>query len=99
MRTLGAIAGLLIALAVGLPAQLMVDGSRVYSVLPVDAIPAILEPAFVTGREAARIMADEEQVIGVVGPNGTAVAYSTWHLDHHEIVNDMVDGIALAVTW
>ncbi len=99
MRTLSAIAGLLIALAVGLPAQLMVDGSRVYSVLPVDAIPAILDPAFVTGREAGRIMADEEQVIGVVGPNGTAVAYSTWHLDHHEIVNDVVDGIALAVTW
>ena len=86
-------------MAVSLSAQLTVDGSPVHAVLPVDAIPAILEPTFVSGKKADRIMADEEQVIGVVGVNGTAVAYSTWHLDHHEIVNDIVDGVALAVTW
>ncbi len=82
-----------------LAAQFEVDGSMVYNVLPVDAIPAILKPKFVSGKKADRIMREEEQVIGVVGPAGTAVAYSTWHLDGHEIVNDVVDGVALAVTW
>ena len=99
MRYVGRLTGLIFGLAAALSAQLIVDGSPVHNVLPVDAIPAILEPTFVSGKAADRIMADEEQVIGVVGPKGTAVAYSTWHLDHHEIVNDMVDGVALAVTW
>lgn len=79
--------------------QFKVDGEMMYSVLPVDAIPAILDPDFLEGAKAEKVMADDEQVIGVVGPRGTAVAYSTWHLDHHEIVNDVVDGVALAVTW
>ena len=82
-----------------LAAQFEVDGAMVYNVLPVDAIPAILKPTFVSGKKADRIMRDDEQVIGIVGPKGTAVAYSTWHLDGHEIVNDVVDGMALAVTW
>ena len=99
MRYVGRLTGLIFGLAAALSAQLIVDGSPVHNVLPVDAIPAILEPTFVSGKAADRIMADEEQVIGVVGPKGTSVAYSTWHLDHHEIVNDMVDGVALAVTW
>ena len=82
-----------------LAAQFEIDGDMMYNVLPVDAIPAILKPKFVSGKAAERIMRAEEQVIGVVGPKGTAVAYSTWHLDSHEIVNDVVDGVALAVTW
>ena len=95
-RTLGLAALLAVA---SLGAQFEVDGAMMYNVLPVDAIPAILEPKFVSGKKADRIMRSDEQVIGIVGPGGTAVAYSTWHLDRHEIVNDVVDGVALAVTW
>ena len=99
MKFLPLIVALSIVWSTVLSAQLMIDGSQVFKVLPVDAIPAILKPQFVSGKKADRIMADEEQVIGIIGRNGTAVAYSTWHLDHHEIVNDVLDGVALAVTW
>ena len=30
---------------------------------------------------------------------GQARAYSAWHLDHHEIVNDRIGKTAIAVTW
>jgi hypothetical protein len=77
----------------------LVEGDSIYHVLPTDAIPAITSPVHVTAADARRIMAPDEQVIGVVGPEGTAIAYSTWYLDRHEIVNDVIDGVALAVTW
>lgn len=76
-----------------------VDDEPIKNVLPKDAIPAIMEPEYVSGSAADSIMDPEEQVLGIIGPQGTAVAYSTWHLDSHEIVNDRVDGVALAVTW
>ncbi len=77
----------------------VIDGEQIYHVLPPDAIEAIYNPEFISSAEGARIMAAEEQVLGVVGPAGTAVAYSTWYLDEHEIVDDVVDGVPLAVTW
>jgi hypothetical protein len=43
-------------------------------------------------------MRDDEPVVGIIA-NGVAKAYSTWHLDHHEIVNDTVAGRPVAVTW
>jgi hypothetical protein len=76
-----------------------IDGDSVYTVLPKDAITAILEPVLISGDQADSIMNDEEQVLGIIGPGGTPVAYSTWHLDHHEIVNSVIDGLPLAVTW
>jgi len=89
---------LVILMTTNISAQ-RVDGEPIKSVLPRDAIPAIMEPGYVTGEKAEQIMHPEEQILGIVGPNGTAVAYSTWHLDSHEIVNDRIDGAALAVTW
>ncbi len=89
---------LLAAMPISLGGQI-VDGDQIYHVLPKDAISAILDPEIVGIDEGGIFMADEEQVLGVVGPNGTAVAYSTWYLDAHEIVNDVVDGVPLAVTW
>ena len=44
-------------------------------------------------------MLPDEPVLGVVGQDGTAVAYSAWQLDGHEIVNDVVDGVPIAATW
>lgn len=77
----------------------IIDGDQIYHILPKDAISAIMNPDIVGIDQGGVFMADDEQVLGVVGPNGTAVAYSTWYLDAHEIVNDVVDGIPLAVTW
>ncbi len=77
----------------------IVDGEPIYHILEKDGIPPIYDPELVSAEAGQKFMASNEQVLGIVGPRGTAVAYSTWHLDSHEIVNDNIDGIALAVTW
>ena len=74
------------------------DGDTMYTLLPPDAIPAVRNPEYVTGVEADRQMSADEPVIGVTAGDD-AVCWSTWHLDHHEIVNDRLDGSAIAATW
>ena len=75
-----------------------IAGDDVYKLLPVGGIPAIDEPEFVTGDAADRQMKADEPVLGVV-IDGQARAYSLWHLDAHEIVNDELAGTAIAATW
>lgn len=82
----------------GLPHE-WIEGEAMVTVLPEGAIPAIDEPRFLSAEEAAGFFAEDEPVLGVVGPDGTAKAYSAWHLDGHEIVNDEVDGLPIAATW
>lgn len=74
------------------------DGEPMYTVLPPGAIPAIIQPEFLSGKEAAAQMSPEEPVIGVI-LGGEERAYSMWHLDAHEIVNDTIAGTAITVTW
>lgn len=89
---------LVILMAVAsLPRVTQIDGDRVYTLLRPDAIRAVDEPQF-GAASAASFMRDDEPVVGVV-QNGIAKAYSTWHLDHHEIVNDTLNGKPVAVTW
>lgn len=76
----------------------MVDGSPIITVLPTDAIPAIDHPKFVSATEGNRVMQPEEPVLGVTDGKG-ARAYSLWQLNHHEIVNDQIGSVPLAVTW
>jgi hypothetical protein len=76
----------------------LVEGDWMYHVLDPDAIPAVDHPEFATRDEAEAFMADAEPVLGLV-VNGEARAYSLFHLDHHEIVNDSVGGRKVAVTW
>lgn len=73
-----------------------IDGDKVHVLLAPDDIPSIDEPAFASAD--AKFMRDDEPVIGVVH-NGVAKAYSVWHLDEHEIVNDDFGGTPVAVTW
>jgi len=74
------------------------DGDPMYTVLPPGEIPAITEPELVTGADARSQMSIEEPVLGIV-IDGEARAYSLWHLDAHEIVNDTMAGTAIAATW
>lgn len=76
----------------------IIDGDRMYYILPRDGIPAIDNPEFVSVKEAEKFMKDDELVMGLV-INGDARAYSTWHLDRHEIVNDFVGDTYISVTW
>jgi hypothetical protein len=64
---------------------------------PRDVIPALREPRFVPAGEA-RHVADEARVILLeVGPQ--ARIYPLRILDAHELVNDVVGGEAVLVTW
>jgi len=65
-------------------------------VLPPDGIQSILTPGFVSTDQAK--IEEESPVIGVV-LNGQSQAYSMFLLNAHEIVNDVVGGEKIAVTW
>lgn len=70
----------------------------IVTLLPFDAIPAIDNPEFLTAEQADEEYSPEEMVIGVTF-NGESRAYSVPHLSMHEIVNDTVGGVKIAVTW
>lgn len=74
------------------------DELDIITLLPKDAIRSIDNPAFYNVAEADSEYADEELVLGVV-IEGDARAYSTGLLSSHEIVNDMLAGRPIAVTW
>jgi hypothetical protein len=76
----------------------VVDGDPVMKLLPKDAIASVDEPVMVPVSEGDKFMRDEEMVLGVFA-DGEARAYSTWHLDHHEIVNDRLGETPIAATW
>lgn len=80
-----------------LPEISTLDGDKVYSLLGPDRISAIDAPRMVAAGEAD-FMADEELVLGVTD-GGETRAYSLWHLDRHEIVNDELGGDPIAATW
>ena len=91
------------ALAPGdaLAEPLAVPTERSYNIvtlLPPDAIPAIDNPRFYSAAEADAEYDPDELVMGVT-INGESKAYSTSHLDSHEIVNDTLGGRKIAVTW
>ena len=71
---------------------------EIVTVLGFDAIPAILDPQFLTAAEAQEQYRPREPVMGL-SIEGDHRAYSIPFLSSHEIVNDVVGGVPLAVTW
>jgi hypothetical protein len=67
-------------------------------VIPPDAIRALDAPTFVRGAAAGRQMAADEHVLGVA-LGGQARAYPLGYLSAHEVVNDRVGEVPVAVTW
>ena len=65
-------------------------------ILPRGGIPGIINPVYVTAEEAS--IADNSWILGVV-INDQARAYSLNLLNHHEIVNDVIDTTAFAAVW
>lgn len=87
-------------LAGALPYQgsLIIDGAPVITVLGKDAIPAIDRPEFTSVQDAEPHFQDDEPVLGV-RRGKVARVYSLWQLNHHEIVNDQMEDLPLAITW
>jgi hypothetical protein len=71
---------------------------EIRTLLPKDGIPSIDNPKFATAKEAGKFMQPDEMVIGV-NIGGDRRAYSVPLLSSHEIVNDVVGGRKIAVTW
>lgn len=71
---------------------------EIITLLGYDAIPAILDPQFLDAEQAQAHFQQDEQVLGL-SINGEHRAYSIPMLSRHEIVNDEVGGVPVAVTW
>lgn len=71
---------------------------EIVTLLPPDAIPAIDDPAIVSAAAADEQLRANDLVIGV-SLGGEHRAYGAAFLSGHEIVNDMLGGRAIAVTW
>jgi hypothetical protein len=69
---------------------------RLGGILPLDAIPPVYEPEFVSASESP--LEPDELIIGVAW-NGEAKAYPISVLRIREIVNDELAGIPTLVTW
>ena len=76
----------------------LLTSSEEVTLLGFDAIPAILNPTFVSVEEAEAWMEPDEQVLGL-SIGGQHRAYPIRMLSRHEIVNDVVGGVPVAVTW
>jgi len=70
---------------------------EIVTVLPKDAIPAILSPSFEAAAKG-QWLSEKDSVVGVEIA-GDSRAYTVATLSRHEIVNDKVGGIPIAVTW
>ncbi len=80
------------------PETRMLAGDTLYTLMKPGGIPAIFKPEFVSASKAESLYYAEEPMM-VVRSGEEVKAYSIWHLDGHEVVNDHIGGAAIAVTW
>lgn len=71
---------------------------QIVTLLGFDAIPSIENPRFVDAEKADDTYGPTELILGV-DIEGDVRAYSVPLLSRHEIVNDVVGGKPIAVTW
>jgi hypothetical protein len=71
---------------------------RLVTVLPKDTIPAIFDPQHVSAAEGESQLDADDLVLGV-SVTGEHRAYGVAFLSGHEVVNDVIGGRPLAVTW
>jgi len=88
-----------VCLAIASPGLAQTPEFRPQVVIP-RAFPAIKDAPVITVKEADRLLAEQELVIGVV-VNGKARAYPINMLTgpQREIINDSLGGRAIAATW
>ncbi|MGK7296481.1 MAG: DUF3179 domain-containing protein [Candidatus Wenzhouxiangella sp. M2_3B_020] len=79
------------------PASVSID--ELYQGCPArDCIPSIDDPEYAPVAEVDDSVPDDALVMGIE-VNGDARAYPLYILDNHEIVNDIIGGEPIAVTW
>jgi hypothetical protein len=65
---------------------------------PRDHFPIIRKPRFVSAEKGKKMLAVDEPVLGIA-MGGEARAYSTNHLNEHEMVIDEIAGTPILVTY
>jgi hypothetical protein len=65
---------------------------------PPDGIPSIDSPLFISTDEGNKFLADSDKVVGI-NINGDIRAYPLQILVWHEIVNDKIGGVPVAITY
>ena len=80
------------------PKETTIRGETMYTLLNPGDIPAIFEPVFIDIQQADKFFFPDEPIIAVIDAD-SAKGYSAWYLDHHEVVNDYINGKAITVTW
>ena len=93
--TAWAAAALLTALATAAAAQPLG-----YQAVPRDAFPVFDDPEMLSAAEAERqdVIFDRDVIIGVAH-NGEAKAYPITIMGVHELGNDTIGGVPIAVSW
>lgn len=76
----------------------LIDPTELIDAASFDGIPSIDDPVTVSKQRADGALAETEQVM-LVEHGGQARAYPVRSLIRHEIVNDVVGGLPVAVTW
>jgi hypothetical protein len=76
----------------------LIDPTELVDAASFDGIPSVNDPVVVPGARADGPLSDTEQVM-LVENGGVARAYPVRSLIRHEIVNDVVGGLPVAVTW
>lgn len=76
----------------------LIDPTELIDAASFDGIPAISDPVRITAQQADTALTDTEQVM-LVAHGGEVRAYPVRSLIRHEIVNDVVGGLPVAVTW
>lgn len=76
----------------------LVDPAELIDAASYDGIPAINEPFVIDRQRADQVLVETEQVM-LVEHAGAARAYPVRSLIRHEIANDVVGGLPVAVTW
>ena len=82
--------------ALGSTKEVEADFRQFRQLIPRDAIEPVYEPQFIAGRFAA--LDPEDLVIGVA-INGESKAYPVGPLNFREMVNDVVGGVPILVSW
>lgn len=80
------------------PKETEIKGHTMYTLMPPGGIPAIFDPVYISVEEAEASYYPNEPLM-VVTHNGETKGWSTWHLDQHEVVNDVIGGTPIAATW
>jgi len=81
----------------GDPAFDPIRADEIQTILPEDAIPALVSPHYIPASTASDLR-DDEEIIGL-SVNGDSRAFPIATLSAHEIVNDVIGGRPVAVTW